>query len=97
VSFASLSPAPMNKNSGSFRTIETICQELLTRLQGDDSEQAKAYVAQVHALLDHGGRSTVEPPSQEQRSSLITRILDLHRTTMNYVLQRDHKPLPKGT
>jgi hypothetical protein len=87
----------MNTSSRSFRVYETICQELLARLQGDLSDRAHAFAAEAHRIVATLNAATRELPTQEERTAMIARILDLHRTAMDYLVLRDGSAAAKGS
>jgi hypothetical protein len=75
----------MYTSSRSFRVFESICQELLTRLSGETSAEARAFVNEAHKLLDTLDRWRHDLPTQEQRAVVISRVLDLHRAVMDHL------------
>ncbi len=82
----------MTTSSRSLRVFETICQELLARLHGDTSEPSRAFTAQANDLLATLGRWELTPPTPQERSAVIARVLDLHRTAMEYLTVGTAKP-----
>jgi hypothetical protein len=71
--------------SGPFRLFETICRDLLGRLSHDRTEPAAAFTAEAHELMAALEMWEHEPPAEDQRAALISRVLDLHRTAMEYL------------
>jgi hypothetical protein len=82
----------MYTSSRSFRVFESICQELLTRLSGETSAEAKAFTSEAHELVDTLDRWRLEVPTQEQRTAVISRVLDLHRAVMDHLTVGGAKP-----
>jgi hypothetical protein len=78
----------MNTGSGSFRLFETICEELLSRLSHEASEQGSVFAAEARELMTTLERWRSELPSQAQRAAVISRVLDLHRTAMDHLTTR---------
>ena len=85
------SPA-MTTSSRSLRVFETIYQELLARLHGDTSEPSRAFTAQANDSLATLGRWELTPPTPQERSAVIARVLDLHRTAMEDLTVGTAKP-----
>ena len=81
----------MNTGSRSFVVFESICEELLGRLNGDGSERGRGFIYEAHELLGILGRWREEPPTQDQRTAAITRVLDLHRRAMEHLTLSAHR------
>jgi hypothetical protein len=64
---------------------ETICHQLIARLEGDASERGSAFTAEAKAFLATLEGWQQRPPTQAQRSDVIAKVMDLHRTAMEYV------------
>jgi hypothetical protein len=82
----------MNSSSRQFRVFETICQELLVRLQGDHSREALAFAADAQRLMVALDAWRRELPTQDARAATIAQVLDLHRKAMEYLTVIGHKP-----
>jgi hypothetical protein len=81
----------MNAASGSLSVMENICQELLTRLSSDSTDRGRAFATQAEALLRKIERWSGAPPSPEERTIVIAKVLDLHRTAMEHLTVVGHK------
>lgn len=87
---AGLKPSQVNTRSGPFRLFETICRDLLARLRHEESGRATALAHEVRGLVAVLEKWEREPPDEDERASIMSRVLDLHRTVMDHLV--DNKP-----
>ena len=85
-------PSAVKSRSGPFRLFETICRDLLVRLSPEQSERSKAFTIEARELLMALERWEREPPTEDQRAAIISRVMDLHRTAMDHLTVGVTKP-----
>jgi len=84
----------MSDNSKSTPLFANSCREVLSRLEGDASEQARAYATRARELLAILDDWKEEAPTREDRVTVISRVLDLHRAVMEHVTSSREEPRP---
>jgi hypothetical protein len=82
----------LTSSQQSLRVFDTICRELLMRLSGDTSERAASFVTEAHQLLATLDSWAHDVPTKDDRAAVISRVLDLHRTAMEYITIVHGKP-----
>ena len=64
---------------------EETCHEVLKRLERDPTPDAAALRAEAHTLLATVKAWTVEARTSDERAETVSKVLDLHRRTMDHV------------
>jgi len=64
---------------------EETCQEVLKRLERDPSPEATALRTEAHTLLTTVKSWTIEARTSDERADTVSKVLDLHRRTMEHV------------
>ncbi len=74
-------------SSRSYGLFKAICDELLVRLEGETSAAGLRFLAETRTLKAVVDRWAESPPGQEERATMIARVMDLHRDAMEYLTE----------
>jgi hypothetical protein len=81
-------------SSESLPLFEKTCGEVLSRLQGDASPQADAFAMEAQQLLNTLQLWKKDVPPPTERSETITKVMDLYRRAMEYLVTAKTDPPP---
>ena len=74
--------------SGTLRVFERICEEMLQRLVGDESPQGRELTRGARELHSALLSWPTEPPAPAVRAAVISKVLEMHRSVMEYTTSR---------